>query len=87
MHSGSRFDLITLKYFFSSNLKSNVSETDTDHKQVNPSVIIAFFPFHTWLDFSFLISRMETINKFAKTRVNILNFGRKSFFVKDHMSL
>ena len=41
---------------------------------VNPLVIRAFFPFHTWFDFSFLITRMEIINKFAKTRVNILNF-------------
>ena len=39
------------------------------------------------LDFVFLISRMETINKFDKTRVDILNFRQERFIVKDHMSL
>ena len=46
-----------------------------------------FFPFHTWLDFLSLISGMETLNNFDKTRVDILNFRQESFCVKDHMSL
>ena len=57
------------------------------HFWINYYVINVFFPFHTWANFSFLISRMEIINKFDKTRVDILNFRRESFIVKDHMSL
>ena len=54
---------------------------------INPRGKHLFFPFHTWFDFPFLLSKMEIINKFDKTSVNILNVRRESFFVKDHMSL